>query len=46
MYVLGLDVGGTKTHAAVAELSGKIIGEGFHRQYGQLHAEREAIKDG
>ena len=32
MYVLGLDVGGTKTHAAVAELSGKIIGEGFGGQ--------------
>lgn len=29
MYVLGLDVGGTKTQAAVAEVSGKIIGEGF-----------------
>lgn len=32
MYVLGLDVGGTKTHAAVAEMSGKIIGEGFGGQ--------------
>ena len=29
MYVLGIDVGGTKTHAAVADRSGKILGEGF-----------------
>ena len=30
---------------AVIVKDNKIIGEGFHRQYGQLHAEREAIKD-
>ena len=30
---------------AVIVKDDKIIGEGFHRQYGQLHAEREAIKD-
>lgn len=32
MYVLGLDVGGTKTHAAVANLSGQITSEGFGGQ--------------
>ena len=24
---------------------GKIIGEGFHKKYGELHAEREALKN-
>lgn len=30
---------------AVIVKDGNIIGEGFHRQYGQLHAEREALAD-
>lgn len=39
-----------KTHpnplvGAVLEKDGKIIGEGFHREYGNLHAEREALLD-
>ncbi len=29
MYVLGVDAGGTKTHCAIADKTGKIIGEGF-----------------
>lgn len=32
MYVLGVDVGGTKTHAAVADEAGMILGEGFGGQ--------------
>ena len=30
---------------AVIVKDNKIIGEGFHREYGNLHAEREALKD-
>ncbi|EID85501.1 riboflavin biosynthesis protein RibD [Treponema sp. JC4] len=30
---------------AVIVKDGKIIGEGFHHKYGELHAEREALKD-
>lgn len=29
MYVLGVDAGGTKTHCAVADETGRILGEGF-----------------
>lgn len=28
-YVIGIDAGGTKTHCAVADQNGKILGEGF-----------------
>ncbi len=30
---------------AVIVKEGRIIGEGYHHQYGELHAEREALKD-
>ncbi len=30
---------------AVIVKDGKIIGEGYHHRYGELHAEREALKD-
>ena len=30
---------------AVVVHKGKIIGEGYHQKYGQLHAERNAIAD-
>ena len=30
---------------AVIVKNGLIIGEGFHHKYGELHAEREALKD-
>ena len=30
---------------AVIVKNGQIIGEGWHEQYGGLHAERNAIKD-
>ena len=28
---------------AVIVKSGKVIGQGYHRKYGELHAEREAL---
>ena len=42
--------GGGKVHpnplvGAVIEKDGKIIAEGFHREYGNLHAERDALKN-
>ncbi|MCR5514966.1 MAG: riboflavin biosynthesis protein RibD, partial [Lachnospira sp.] len=30
---------------AVIVKNGQIIGRGYHKKYGQLHAEREAIKN-
>ena len=30
---------------AVIVKDGKIIGEGFHERYGELHAERNALKN-
>ena len=42
--------GGGKVHpnplvGAVIEKDGKIIAEGFHHEYGNLHAERDALKN-
>ena len=42
--------GGGKAHpnpmvGAVLVKDGRVLGEGFHREYGNLHAEREALRD-
>ena len=42
--------GGGKAHpnplvGAVLVKAGRVLGEGFHREYGDLHAEREALRD-
>lgn len=33
------------SHGSAKEVPGRVIGEGWHRSYGGLHAEREALAD-
>ncbi|MDO5346113.1 MAG: BadF/BadG/BcrA/BcrD ATPase family protein [Lachnospiraceae bacterium] len=44
MYVLGIDAGGTKTHCAVADETGKIMGEGFSGPANHQTCGRERAK--
>lgn len=43
MYIIGIDAGATKTHAAVADLSGAILGEG---KGGDANAHTTSASDG
>ena len=44
MYVLGVDAGGTKTHCAVADETGRIVGEGFSGPANHQTCGRERTK--
>lgn len=44
MYVLGIDAGGTKTHCAVADETGRIVGEGFSGPANHQTCGRERTK--
>lgn len=44
MYVLGIDAGGTKTHCAVADETGDILGEGFSGPANHQICGREVTK--